>query len=216
MHLLFRTCKVSFEVAYQVAVNQVCTYDTALLNHKKCIPSSAQLSSAQLRAQQRSAVRCRVVPCPAVSVLCRAVPCGAVRCGAVLRRAVLSFVHRVPGIIRSPGTRYRCVHVCAVYSSLCFLHGLSPLSPRCVFPPRPQITPVPPIRTWHRQQGYGTAQGNRAISSAQMALDIIKSILAPSHGPLVSAPFSCVAINIFFLAHSSQWAASASRVAEPL
>ena len=148
-------------------------------NLDKCTPSSAQLSyssAAQRSAAPCGAVRCCALPCG--SVLCRAAPC----------YAVLSFVHTVPGVVRS--TRYQvpvctCVLVCFAFFIDC------PLSVVFTFFFSSQVPPVLPIRTLHRQQAtlHSTAQ-HGAISSAQAALGSIKSLLAPSHGPLLSVPFT--------------------------
>ena len=122
---------------------------------------------------------------------CRASPCGAVLC-----RAVLSFEHIVLGITQSTryqascevlGTRYPYVRV---YSFSCFLYLIVLSVLMLLF--CSQITPV------YRRSQHGIANKHkarhRAMSSAEVALGIIKSLVAPNHGPLLSAPFpfSCM------------------------
>ena len=126
-------------------------------------------------------MRCHPVPSGAV-------PCPAVRCGAVPCCAMLSFEDTVPGIMRS--TRYQ-VPVCS-----CVLFCLP--SSLIVHPLGPVL--VSPTRKSHSycQSECDIANKHkalhRAISSAQVALGITKSLVAPNHGPLLSAPFafSCV------------------------
>ena len=40
-------------------------------------------------------------------------------------------------------------------------------------------------------KAHSTAEHNRAICFAQAPLGIIKSLFAPNHGSLFSAPFTC-------------------------
>ena len=169
-YLLFRRRQVSFDEVVSYSSTEVChtrSVGTTLLNHKKCTPSSAQLSysSAARSAAPYGAVRCR-----------------ALRCGAVPCCAGLSFENTVPGIMRS--TRYRYVRVHS--SFLLFSVIVLPLGPLDVSPPRklhPYCGSERDIANKH------TAQ-HRATSSAQVALGIIKSLVAPNHGPLRSAPFT--------------------------
>ena len=143
----------------------------------------AQLSSSY-RAQQRAAQR-RGVPWGAVR--CRAVPYLALWCGAVLCRTVLFFEHVVPDIMRS--ARYQvpvCTYVCARLFAF--------------------FIDCPPSRSSSRfflsRKLHSRCRSERNIAnkhtahlwatrSAKVALGIIKSLVAPNHGPLLSAPFTC-------------------------
>ena len=141
----------------------------------------SQLSSAQLSyssAAQRRAVPCGTVPYPAVQ-------CCAVLCRAELCCAVLSFVHTLLRIMRSTSQgpdagMYACTRLCAFFID-CLLGPLHlfyfsrKVHPHC----RSQRD----IASKHTSQ-------HRAITFAQVALGIIKSLVAPNHGPLMSAPFT--------------------------
>ena len=78
-------------------------------------------------------------------------------------------------------TRYRYVRVCT--RRFAFFIGFA--------------LPLGPLRFFFFANYTRTAYQNvtsptstdRAISSAQVALDIIKSVASPNHGPLLSAPF---------------------------
>ena len=147
---------------------------------------------------------------------------------------MLSFERKaVPRIMRStryPGTgMYVCN--CHPHSSFAFLTGC-PLRVN-LFRLFSQFTPVLPIRcrsergiaSKHTAQ-HSTAQSSqlcttstqhstaqhRAISSAQITLGIIKSLVAPNHGPLLFARSHFV---VFFLARA-QREESAARGEEPL
>ena len=123
-------------------------------------------------AQQRSVMRCRAVPCLAL------------RCGAVPCCAVLFFEHTVPGIMRN--TRYQ-VRYARVYSSLRFFNLIVlSRSSSCVS----VFRKLHPYRRSERNITNRHTAHHRAISSAQIALGIVKSLVAPNHGPLLSAPFT--------------------------
>ena len=114
---------------------------------------------------------------------CRAIPCIALRCGAVpcCCRAVLSFEHTVPGIMRS--TRYQvpectCVLVFLPFSVIVLVLG--PLRAVIFRKIHPYCRSECDIANKH------TAQ-HRANSSTHVALGIITSLVAPNHGPLLSA-----------------------------
>ena len=114
---------------------------------KKALP--AQPSPAI--AQQRNAPQCDAVPCP--TVMCR------VRC-AFFR----AYTTRCHAKYQVPGTGM------CVYSRLCAFSFDCPLS-ILFMPPPPKkqnhaITSVVPIRSWHRQQAYITAQGTQPCTSS--------------------------------------------------
>ena len=115
---------------------------------------------------------------------CRALFCGAVLCHAA-RCCHSNIQHQVSCEV--PGTRCRYVRVLVLLLS----SFNCPLSVICIFFSS-QITPV----NCRSQRGiaYKHAEQHRAISSEQVALGIIKSLVAPNHGPLLSAPFafSCI------------------------
>ena len=155
-----------------MTTHQVCTYIVrTFLNHKNALPAQLSLAMAQ-RLRQR-----------------RPVPCLALRCGAGPCCTVLSFDIQYQISCVVPGTRY---HYVRVYSYFCFFSGGCPLSVLFMFffsffflklhrTGNQNVTS--PIKHAH-----STAQ--RAISSAQVALGLIKSLVAPNHGPLRSAPFT--------------------------
>ena len=142
---------------------------TSFVNHKNALP--AQLRSAI--AQQR--------------VRCRALPCGTVRCC----RPALYFIRTSRtgyyAKYQVPGTG---MYVC---TSLAFVLCLASLvlSTPFVFPANHLVHPYCrsecSIANKHKAQ-------QRAISSAYLALGIIKSLVAPIRAPLFFAPFafSCV------------------------
>ena len=84
------------------------------------------------------------------------------------------------------GTRYRYVRVCTCLFAF-FGDFVLPLGPFrvCFFTNYTRTADqnvTSPTNTQHST--------DRATSSAQVALGIIKSRVAPSHGPLLSAPFT--------------------------
>ena len=109
-------------------------------------------------------MRCRAVWCRAF--------CPALRCCVVLRRAFFR-------------TYSSARYTCCIPVFLLFLHLIS-LGPH-VFAPT-QFSPVLPIE---RDTASKHTTQHRAISSAQAALGIVKSLFAPNHGPLLSAPVTC-------------------------
>ena len=186
------------------------------------ITSSAQLRPAAL-AQQRSAVQCRFLACDAVlcdalrccavvstmhsSQQLSAVRCRALSCGAVSCCAVLSFEHKAVYQVyeakyQVPGTKYQFAGTgmyVFLYSSFSFLQSrLSSLGPYVFFPRKlhPHCRSECDIANKHTVQC--TQHRATTSSSAQAALGIINSLVAPNHGPLLSAPFT----SMFWL-HSS-------------
>ena len=123
-------------------------------------------------------MRCLAVPCihPWCAVLCRAVLlCDFFRTNSSTRYHAKSIRYQVP------------VCTCIDYTSFCFLHLIvfSPSFLDHVF--------FRKLHTYCRSErgiaNKRTAQ-HRPISSAQVALGIIKSIVSRNHGPLTSAPFT--------------------------
>ena len=168
-----------------------------MLNHNKNAPP-AQLSPQLFSSQQRSAVRCRAVPCGVV-------PCPAVRSGFMLRCAFFRTYSSTRHMMRS--TRYRYVRV-SLSSFSCFFFKVDcPLSVRMPHPPPTNYT-----RTADQNVTLPTSTQHSAhvYSSAQAALGIINSLVAPNHGPLLSVPFPYVLVA-FFLARAKR-AASAARI----
>ena len=143
--------------------------NTMLSNHSPKNTLTAH-SSVQLQlssAAQRSAAPCAAVPCP-----------------AVLSRAALCFFSSIQQYHVSRDTRYRppvCTWALAVSLS----------SFDCPLGPSP---PENYTRTGDHNVTSPTSTQHRVISSAQVALGIIKSLDAPNHGPLPSAAFtfSCI------------------------
>ena len=136
----------------------------------------------------------------------RTVPCLSPRYDVVPSCAVLYFEHTVPGSMRNTRCQVpvcTCAFVFFISPSHCPLSVLFIVFVVCNS--RPYCRSERDIANKH------TAQ-YRAIRSAQVALGNIRSLVAPSNGPLISAlfEFSCI-----FLART-WWAASAARGAEPL
>ena len=153
------------------------------MNKKKCTPSLAQSSYSS--AAQRSAVRCRAAPCRALRY--DPVPCF----------TVFSSEHTaVPGIMRNAtaGTRYRYARVC---SSLCLLHFFSrPFLVLFVFFFASQI--AHPCTAGKSVTSTTSTQHNTGQSGLHKEfLGFVKSLVAPNHGPLPSAPFTFCCILPF-------------------
>ena len=79
---------------------------------------------------------------------------------------------------------FTCMYVCvAVYSPFCFRH--CSLSVLLMSPPPAKLHPY--CRSESDMASKPTAQ-HRAISSAQEALGIVRSLVASNYGPLLFAP----------------------------
>ena len=103
------------------------------------------------------------------------------RCCVVLR-CVLFFDHRaVPGIIR----------VVVYYFSFFFFFMYLIFHGPLFFPPHAKYPRTADQNVTPVTKAHSTAEHNRAISSAQAAFGIIKSLFAPNHGPLLTAPCTC-------------------------
>ena len=174
-----------------VLLHQVCTYHQVL----RCwVTMHAQLRSVRLYiAQQRS-----VAPCGAVrsrTVRCRALRCDAVSCCAV---CFLSNIEQYTG--------YN-TYCCVLLFFFLFLHAFD-LSRLPVVSPRK----LPPYCRSERNTGNKSTQHSWAQQSNLLwaALGIIKSLFAPNHGSLLSAPFTC-----FWLHSSLPCASVAGGVSRP-
>ena len=128
-------------------------------------------------------------------------PCGAVpfalRCGALPCCSVLSFEHTVPGTMRKVFEKYQVpgAGMSVYYAFFCFDLLIVLARSRYFFSWKiTTITPVLPIRTWHRQQAYTTAQASQLCT---IALGIVKSLVARNHGPPVSAPLHIICSSPF-------------------
>ena len=118
---------------------------------------------------------------------CDAAPCPAVRCYSVLRCALFRTCSSTRYHAMYPVTgMYVCVH-----SSLCFLR-LNVLS-RSVLPLRPRK-----LHPYFRSEGdianthtteHSTGQ-SALLCSADVARGVIKSLVAPNHGPLFAPLYS--------------------------
>ena len=144
--------RVSFEVSHQVPALLRRVFPYYFFYHKKCTPSSAQPSYT---SSLNSAAPCGAVPCPAVG------------CCAVLRCA---FVRTYSS------TRYQAkyqgpVCACVIVFSLSFHCPLSVLMCICVF-----FCKLHPCCRRKRDINKHTAQQYRAMSSAQAAFGIFKSL----------------------------------------
>ena len=133
-----------------------------------------------------------------------AAPCGAIRCRAFFRTHStryhwgipqlqsdwsLSCDHGLDYAVRTTTTTTREVAGIIIYVRtrlLLFSLIALPLGPLRVSP-LPQIIQVLPIRTWHHQQAHSTAQGNHPCTRSFWHY---LCAVAPSHGPLLSAPFT--------------------------
>ena len=127
----------------------------------------SQLTLAQLKLSSAA-------PCGAVR--CRALPCGAVLC-----RAALCFVSYVQYHVPCEVPVCMCVLVFFAFLIDC------PLSVLFVPPPPRHLHPY--CQSERDIASKHTAQ-HRVTSSAQVALGFIKSLVAPNHGPLISASFT--------------------------
>ena len=177
LYLLFRTCVlccfIRRRIVQQCRVRHTMCVRTTLLDHKKCTPSSAQLSSAI--AEQRAAQH-HAVPCGAA--LCHWMRCWAPLSCAFFRTHNSTRYHAK---YQEPGTG---MYVCArIFVSSSIVLPLGPVHDffRKLYPF---------FRSKRDIANKHTAQ-HRAPSSPQLALGVIQSLVAPNHGPLTSAPFAC-------------------------
>ena len=101
----------------------------------------------------------------------------------------LSFEHTVPGAMQS--TRCQVLYV-RVYSSFCFLRSIV-LSRSCSCFFFRKLHPY--SRSERDIANMHTAQ-HRATSCAQLVLGIIKSLVEPNHGPLLSGSLHLVVFSL--------------------
>ena len=169
LYSLFRTSQVSFDElsSSSAEAHHTSFVSTTLLDNMKC----SQLSSAELWLS--SAPRSAVLPYLAL------------RCGAVLCRAALCFLSNTPS---TSYAKYRVpktgMHVCTRLFDV-FIDCPPSRSSWRLFSRKLH----PYCRSEHDVANKHTAQ-QRAISSAPVALGIIKSLVAANHGPLLSASFT--------------------------
>ena len=114
-------------------------------------------------------------------------PCLALRCGSVSCCAVLYFEHTAV-----PGVYVLYIPFCLLVIHLIYLCRSPFIAPHANYTCNADQNVTPPTSTQHST--------DRAICSAQAALGIIKTLFAPKHGSLLSAPLTCLVA--FFLAQA--------------